>query len=229
MTAATSVIPNRITRWLYLAAVVAPLIGLVVAILAVTSDTMESASSANKAVAFLTPLLEGLFAGGVIAGFVGYTARRGAGTQTRRLTISGILQIGAMAAFIIGVLIAGLVTKEMGDYASGNGKALNFLAIFARSAVLYGGILAGFAALNTPSPESRVGNGLNPAAVLMFVTAYFAFAIGLAMASLTTTEMSSDASGSDTTATFFRVFLQVGLLYSGILTGFGLMLTARRG
>lgn len=217
---------TQIVNVLYVAAIAACLAGLLSAILAVTSQNMDAASGSTKAVTFLTRLMEGLFAGGVIAGFAAYFLSGSTSAVGGTNGMCAVLRIGAFLLFLMGILAAGLSTKEMADSASGSAKALHFLSGFVRFSLLYAGVLAGLAALAASRSATRAANAGAASGVLL-VAAALALILGIAMAGLTVAEMSEAATGSDKAASFLFVLLHSGLLYGGILGGLGLLVSSR--
>jgi len=92
---------------------------------------------------FLGTFLDGLLYMGVIAGFaIIITLRAGKeGSGGTAWVVS--FYIAAIIAFSIGIANGILFISDLGDYASGTGKATFFLIMFLDSGIMYGGILAG--------------------------------------------------------------------------------------
>ena len=217
---------TRLVRLLYLVAALAFFTGLAAAILLITSESAYIESGKDKAIAFMLIFGIGLFAAGTAAGFAAILVPASGSRRIYRAAIQGVLYLAALATFGMLTASAALTMSEMGPFYDATEKALQFLPTFIM-ALLFGGVIAGFAGIVSPGSSARPGRA-SFTSVLLSVTAIVTFGVGTAIAVLSMNDMGSQADGAEKASSFLFLFAQYGLLYGAIPAGFAGYILYRR-
>ena len=207
---------GRLVKLLYVLAGVCFAIGLFLAIYSTTYADDEPWNI--KLNMFLSPLLIGVFNGGVIIGFAALVSsfKRDADQVTEKAV--QVLYFGAIATFLLGTTVSALIAADLSGYTSGSQRAQWFLYNFLKHAVLFSAVLGGFAAII--SRREGYSTSTWPIGKVLYGTAVAALLIGIAIASLQVA-IFDDAPGSDQVMVFLQSLAQAGLFYAGIIAGLG--------
>ncbi len=214
-------------KLLYVVALIAVLTGMAGGALSVMDPDMESVSGSTRISTFLTISLVGITAGGIIAGLGGLisSGRTNAGDESRTIVI--VLYIVAFAALGFSVAIATLDVTQLDTYFFDITDRVSQFLSTVLEGLLYGGILAGFALMISFRYGGRIkGGAVWP--VCFYSAAVLALAIGIADAILMLSDVGDYASGAGKATFFILIVLGTGVLYAGVLAGFGAYISSLR-